>query len=158
MDAPRTRRAGRIALATAGSALLSTTLAACGGGAEPNASPSLVPGASSGARLTIGIPVDEPGIGMKDGDTYSGFDVEVAKKLDIRWAKQRKAIAVREDSRRVYLIVADPLDIGAQDDVRAMFGKAVDVTVAPTSVIIDAVNAFFERLESNSDLEKEDEE
>jgi len=78
VNAQRTDRARRIALAAVGSALLMTTLAACGGSAEPNAAPSLVPGASSGGKLTIGIPVDEPGIGMKDGDTYSGFDVETA--------------------------------------------------------------------------------
>jgi len=78
VNAQRTRRAGRIALATAGTALLATTLAACGGNAEPNASPSLVPGASSGGKLTIGVPVDEPGIGVKDGDSYSGFDIETA--------------------------------------------------------------------------------
>jgi glutamate transport system substrate-binding protein len=77
VNAQRTCRARRIALATVGSALL-MTLAACGGSAEPNASPSLVPGASSGGRITIGIPVDEPGIGMKDGAGYSGFDVETA--------------------------------------------------------------------------------
>jgi glutamate transport system substrate-binding protein len=76
--AQRTRRAGRVALATVGTALLATTLAACGGNAEPNASPSLVPGASSGGKLTIGVPVDEPGIGVKDGDSYSGFDIETA--------------------------------------------------------------------------------
>lgn len=79
MDAPRTRRGARLALALVGPALLATTLTACGGTAEPNASPSLVPGASSGGKLTIGIPVDEPGIGLKDGDSYSGFDVETAK-------------------------------------------------------------------------------
>jgi glutamate transport system substrate-binding protein len=78
VNAQRTRRAGRIALATVGTALLATTLAACGGNAEPNASPSLVPGASSGGKLTIGVPVDEPGIGVKDGNSYSGFDVETA--------------------------------------------------------------------------------
>ena len=77
-DRTADRRAGRIALATVGTALLATTLAACGGSAEPNASPSLVPGASSGGKLTIGIPTDEPGLGMKDGDTYAGFDVETA--------------------------------------------------------------------------------
>ena len=77
MDAARTARPGRVAVAAASAALLAS-LAACGGSAEPNASPSLVPGASSGGRLTIGIPVDEPGIGMKDGDTYTGFDVETA--------------------------------------------------------------------------------
>ena len=37
-----------------------------------------MPGATPGGKLTIGIPFDEPGIGMKDGDTYSGFDVETA--------------------------------------------------------------------------------
>ena len=77
MDAARTSRPGRVALAAASAALLAA-LAGCGGSAEPNASPSLVPGASSGGKLTIGIPVDEPGIGMRDGDTYTGFDVETA--------------------------------------------------------------------------------
>ena len=37
-----------------------------------------MPGATPGGRLTIGIPFDEPGIGVKDGDTYAGFDVETA--------------------------------------------------------------------------------
>ena len=78
MKALRTGRVGKIALATAASALLATTLAACGGRAEPNANPSTVPGASSGGKLTIGVPVDEPGIGLKDGNTYTGFDIDTA--------------------------------------------------------------------------------
>jgi glutamate transport system substrate-binding protein len=54
-------------------------LAACGsGGAGPNANPSTVPGATPGGRLTIGIPFDEPGVGLKDGTSYRGFDVETA--------------------------------------------------------------------------------
>ncbi|HEY0240778.1 MAG TPA: hypothetical protein VGC37_19275, partial [Friedmanniella sp.] len=61
MHSRRINRAGRIVLAAVGSALLATTLAACGSNAEPNAAPSLVPGASSGGKLTIGIPTDEPG-------------------------------------------------------------------------------------------------
>ncbi len=78
MSSPTRHRAGRAAALVAVSALLSTTLAACGGTAEPNATPSLVAGASSGGRLTIGIPTDEPGLGTKDGDSYAGFDVETA--------------------------------------------------------------------------------
>jgi glutamate transport system substrate-binding protein len=56
-----------------------TALAACGSGGGPAADPTPVPGATPGGKLTIGIPVDEPGIGVKDGDTYTGFDVETAK-------------------------------------------------------------------------------
>jgi glutamate transport system substrate-binding protein len=54
-------------------------LAACGSGTErPNPSPAPVPGAGTTSRLTIGIPFDEPGIGLKDGTSYRGFDVETA--------------------------------------------------------------------------------
>jgi glutamate transport system substrate-binding protein len=72
------RSSRRVAAATlVGLAL--TALAACGSGGAPAAEPTPVPGATPGGKLTIGIPVDEPGIGVKDGDTYSGFDVETAK-------------------------------------------------------------------------------
>ncbi|MGI3784112.1 MAG: hypothetical protein ACRYG2_25400, partial [Janthinobacterium lividum] len=64
MNSTTSHHAGRLVLAVVGSALLATTLTGCGGSAEPNATPSLVPGASSGGRLTIGIPFDEPGLGM----------------------------------------------------------------------------------------------
>jgi glutamate transport system substrate-binding protein len=70
------RRLAAVALA----GCLAATLAACGSGSEgPNQSPALVPGATEGGKLTIGIPFDEPGVGMKDGAGYRGFDVETAK-------------------------------------------------------------------------------
>jgi glutamate transport system substrate-binding protein len=66
------------AAALAGLAL--TALTACGGsGGAPASGPTPVPGAAQNGRMTIGIPFDEPGLGVKDGDTYSGFDVETAK-------------------------------------------------------------------------------
>ncbi|GAA1271448.1 glutamate ABC transporter substrate-binding protein [Pseudonocardia aurantiaca] len=59
--------------------LVVAALAACGSGGEgPNPSPALVPGAAPNGRLTIGIPFDQPGIGLKDGTSYRGFDVETA--------------------------------------------------------------------------------
>lgn len=76
-------------------------LAACGGTGEgPNRAPAQVPGATPGGRLTIGIPFDEPGLGVKDGTSYRGFDVEtatyVAKALgvpeaNITWVKANGA-------------------------------------------------------------------
>jgi len=34
---------------------------------------------TSDAKVAIGIKFDQPGLGLKEGDTYTGFDVEVAK-------------------------------------------------------------------------------
>lgn len=70
---------GRLRRAVVAAAVLGLTLTGCGSGGGPAAEPTLVPGATENGRLTIGIPFDQPGIGMKDGETYSGFDVETAK-------------------------------------------------------------------------------
>jgi len=61
-------------------ALALGALTACGSDTPgPNPSPSLVPGASPGGKLTIGIAFDQPGIGLREGSTYSGFDVDTAR-------------------------------------------------------------------------------
>lgn len=56
---------------------LAVGLAACGSSEPPNPNPAPVPGAELD-KLKIGIPFDEPGIGVKNGTSYSGFDVETA--------------------------------------------------------------------------------
>ncbi|GAC1352624.1 MAG: ATPase, T2SS/T4P/T4SS family [Polyangiales bacterium] len=65
-------------------------------------------------------------------------------------------MVMRDDGPRVHMISGDPLDLSAQDDVRALFGKPVEVTVAPSSAIIDAINAFYETLHTTEDLKKEE--
>jgi glutamate transport system substrate-binding protein len=57
-------------LAMAAGAALTMTMAACGGGGA---------GSTGGDTLTIGIKYDQPGLGQKEGDTFKGFDVDVAK-------------------------------------------------------------------------------
>lgn len=64
-------------LASAAAATLAFTLAACGGGTGTPAGQS--GGAGGGDGIKIGIKFDQPGLGLKEGDAYSGFDVEVAK-------------------------------------------------------------------------------
>ncbi len=72
-------RTTRLLLTTAAAVVSVVTIAGCGSGAAgPNPSPSLVEGASSNGKLTIGISFDQPGLGLKDGDTYTGFDVDTA--------------------------------------------------------------------------------
>ncbi len=71
------RRKFTAAGATAVAILLAIT--GCGSSNErPNPSPSTVSGATSGGTLTIGIAFDQPGLSFKDGDTYTGFDVDTA--------------------------------------------------------------------------------
>ena len=73
----RLRRAV-VLVALLGSVL--TTLTACGGStAGPNQQPAQVQSGVKLDKVTIGISFDQPGLGFKEGDTYSGFDVETAK-------------------------------------------------------------------------------
>lgn len=63
------------ALLTAAGAMLALPLAACGGGGDDAAGGA--PG--SGGKVVVGIKFDQPGLGLKAGDDYTGFDVEVAR-------------------------------------------------------------------------------
>lgn len=67
----------RIVALAAATFLAAGTLAGCG--SDEVKKPKLIEGASPGGELTIGIDEDQPGLGLKDGDTLSGFDYETAK-------------------------------------------------------------------------------
>lgn len=89
-------------------------LGACGSGGEgPNPTPAPVPGAASNGRLTIGIPFDQPGIGLKDGTSYRGFDVEtatyVAKALGVPEANITWKEAIGADRER--LLISGEVDL-----------------------------------------------
>jgi glutamate transport system substrate-binding protein len=97
----RIRRHRRPVVIAAAIGFAATGLAACGGSDGPNTSPSLVPGATPGGSLTIGISFDQPGLGMKTGDTYTGFDVDTAIYV-------AKALGVSPD--KITWKKADPAD------------------------------------------------
>ncbi|GAB3624871.1 glutamate ABC transporter substrate-binding protein [Mariniluteicoccus endophyticus] len=64
-------------LAVSAGLVLTASMAACntqaGGGSTPGGN------AGGGEAIKIGIKFDQPGLGLKEGSGYSGFDVEVAK-------------------------------------------------------------------------------
>ncbi|MFT4083000.1 MAG: glutamate ABC transporter substrate-binding protein [Nocardioides sp.] len=85
-----------VAVAGAVLALSGFALTGCGSTEPPKVDPSLIAGASEGGSMTIGISFTNPGLGLKDGDTYSGFDVTTAEyvagalgvaKDDITWVE-----------------------------------------------------------------------
>jgi glutamate transport system substrate-binding protein len=76
-------------------AMAISLLSACGSSDTPSSGPEPM-GSSTGGKLTIGIPFDEPGLGLKSGNGYRGFDVDtatyVAKSMgvaesDITWVE-----------------------------------------------------------------------
>ena len=78
---------------------------------------------------------------------------ELATKLPIGFAKNHSVIAVGEDELRVHVIIADPFDTGALDDVRVLFGKPVDASVATAEHIDEAINRVYEREAGGGELE-----
>lgn len=60
-------------------------LAACGGEEEPgnggdngDSTDGATAGGGEGEGITIGIKIDQPGLGLQTGEEYTGFDVDVA--------------------------------------------------------------------------------
>ncbi len=109
-----TTRRGIAVTAVAG--LLVSALAACSTDTDVP-SPSTSPG---DGRLTIGIPFDEPGLGFKSGDTFSGFDVETAKYV-------AKSLGVKPEN--ITWVEANP---GKREDL--LTSGQVDLVVATYSI------------------------
>ncbi|MFL4474704.1 glutamate ABC transporter substrate-binding protein [Paeniglutamicibacter sp. MACA_103] len=63
-------RKSRISAVAAMAAAAALALTGCGGSGG---------GTGDGDTVKIGIKFDQPGLGFKDGETYKGFDVDVAK-------------------------------------------------------------------------------
>jgi glutamate transport system substrate-binding protein len=91
-----TRRMGAVAAAAA----LALTLAACGSDAGDTGSDASSSGSAAASGLKVGIKFDQPGLGLKKGSEYSGFDVDVAKYVakelgtdaaDITWVQAPSA-------------------------------------------------------------------
>ncbi len=80
----------------------------------------------------------------------------LATRVPIAFAKAHKVLVVGEDDEKVYALCADPFDASAVDDVRVIFGKPVEVTVAAAQPIEDAINRVYERGAATDDLEQEE--
>ncbi len=111
-------------------------LAGCGSsGGGPTATPSLVPGASAGGQLKIGISFDQPGLGLKSGDTYTGFDVDTATYV-------AQALGVSKDN--ITWVEADP---GQRESL--LTGGQVDLVFSTYSItderkkVVDFAGPYF---------------
>lgn len=71
-----TRRAHRICGVALAVVMAAGGLSACSTTAAPTTTDN---GATGTSRLTIGIADDEPGVSLKEGSIYTGFDIETAQ-------------------------------------------------------------------------------
>jgi general secretion pathway protein E len=78
---------------------------------------------------------------------------EIATRVPIAFAKSHKIIVVGESETSVKVLVADPFDTAAMDDVRVIFGKPVEAAVASGEQITDAINRVYEREAGGGELE-----
>ena len=118
------------------STLVLAAATACGPDTTgPTAEPTLVEGAQQGGTLTIGIPFDNPGLGLYEAGTYSGFDVETAVYV-------AKALGVAEDD--VTWVEAQP-----QDRERLLTSGQVDLVFSTYSItderdeVVDFAGPYF---------------
>jgi glutamate transport system substrate-binding protein len=65
--------------AAAAAAAITLALTACGSDAGDTGSDSTASGSAGAGGLKVGIKFDQPGLGLKKGSDYTGFDVDVAK-------------------------------------------------------------------------------
>lgn len=117
-------------------AAVTLVLAGCGSNSQgPNPSPSVVPGATPGGQLRIGISFDQPGLGMKEGDSYAGFDVDTATYV-------AKALGV--PAEKITWIEADP---GNRESL--LTSDAVDLVFSTYSItderkkVVDFAGPYF---------------
>lgn len=95
----------------------------------------------------------ESGVGFMQKVDVDAIPDDVASKVPITYAKQHRILPLAEHTDVVYCVTADPLDTTAIDDVRALFGKRIELAVATNETVLDAINRVWERKETGGNLE-----
>lgn len=90
---------------------------------------------------------DEAGLPFIDRIDIDSIPVASISKLPIAYAKQHRLLILDEPGDQVKIAVADPFNLNAIDDVRALFGRPVQVFVAGGDKLFEAINRVYERVE-----------
>ena len=96
-----TRRLG----AAGATLVLALGLAACGDDSGDGG------GSGGGDSIKIGIKFDQPGLGLKEGNSYSGFDVDVANYVAKEMGKTDVQFVQAPSKQREDLIATGQVDL-----------------------------------------------
>jgi general secretion pathway protein E len=83
---------------------------------------------------------EQLGIGFSADLRLEEIDGDLATRIPIGFSKQHRALAVKREGDMVVVATADPLDLGALDDIRAQLGSEVFPVLVPSQKILDAIN------------------
>ena len=100
---------------------------------------------------------DEAELPYVDKPEIDQVATALATRLPIAFARSHKILVVHEDDEAVHVLVGDPFDTIALDEIRVLFGKEVDVKVAPAERVEEAINRVYERDAGGGELESNDE-
>jgi general secretion pathway protein E len=90
-------------------------------------------------------------LGKQLGIAYSAelkvdaVDTDLATGIPIGFAKQHRLVAVRREGEVVMVAMADPLDMGALDDLRMQLGAEVQPVLVPVQRILEVINDVYGR-------------
>ncbi len=90
---------------------------------------------------------DEHGLAFVNRIEIDTIPLTLVSKIPITYAKQHRILPISEDDEAVHCVLTDPLDTTAIDDVRAIFGKPVEVAVATSELCLNAINRIWEKKE-----------
>jgi general secretion pathway protein E len=90
---------------------------------------------------------DEAALPYLPGVDVESVSVATAVRVPISYARRRHVLALGEGEASVRVVLADPFDVAAIDDLRALFGKPVEAFVAGVDVVREAINRVYERAE-----------
>jgi general secretion pathway protein E len=90
------------------------------------------------------------------------IDLELIAHVPIGFAKQHRLLVIRKDGDMASVAVADPLDVGAFDDLRGQLGVEIEPVLVPSQKILEVINEVYGRkhdkggdLDSEADSEDE---
>ncbi|RMH39079.1 MAG: type II secretion system protein GspE, partial [Deltaproteobacteria bacterium] len=87
------------------------------------------------------------------------FDGSLIEGVPIHFAKQYCVLPyMRDDVGRVYVAMADPMNVHALDDLRVLVDAPTEAVVAPAGHIIDTINKVYSKLREGAELSEKTEE
>ncbi|HEY4184961.1 MAG TPA: type II secretion system ATPase GspE [Polyangia bacterium] len=85
------------------------------------------------------------GIGYSAELKVDEVDTDLATGIPIGFAKQHRLLAVRREGDTAMVAMADPLELGALDDLRNQLGAEVQPVLVPSQRILEVINDVYGR-------------